>query len=169
MLTQDELRNLNITQTIADQGFEQVNARLQWALGIRRQIVERAINLLKIFLTLALAVVSVGAALVRSSDFEMAFWPFLLGLSPLYVASACMAGALVDRAQGSLGSSAEWWLRRGVIDGDEVEKAYLTACLIHNMEGRVKASANSNAISIRFIRYGICVALLTPIALLLAV
>lgn len=163
-----ELRDLDITPEIADQAFHHVSTRLEWALDQRKLIETRAIGLLRTFLSLALAVIGVGVALQRMEGPPLELTAFLAGATPLFLAAACMVVAIWDRDYGSLGSTASWWLRKGVIDGDPSEAAYLTACLTESYQRRIKASMGSNMTAIYFIRGGLVAAVLSPVALAVA-
>ncbi|ROO27902.1 hypothetical protein [Salinisphaera orenii] len=169
MLGKTEMAGLDISPAVAGRAVEQTRQRAEYLIELRHKIEVRAAALLRAFLGLAIAIVGFGVGIERLAGGDPAtVVRYVVGASPLFVAAACMGAAIWDRNYGTLGSSAHWYLRHGVIDGDETDVAYLDACLAESYERGNSDSSRCNRVALNYIRAGLISAALTPLCLLVA-
>lgn len=169
VLTNEELRELDITPELAEQALEQTRERAQYILEMRHKIEVRAATLLRVFMSLALAIVGFGFGLERlAGGAEVAIANYVLGAAPLFLASACVVAAIWDRPYPTMGGPGYWWVREGAIDGDESFVAFFNACLAASYERANDCGFRSNETGILCIRVGLAISLLTPVCLLVA-
>lgn len=167
-IREQDLPTLNINPVMAEQALGAAQQRLDGFMEQHLQLEQRAIGLLKIFLTLGMATLGAGIALAQVPSATGGLMLFVIGAVPMFCAAGCMLGALWGRAYGTKGGHIGWWMQRGIIDSKQDLAAYMNAQLALGMSRRADISNASNQRALAFIHAGACFALASPFALGLA-
>lgn len=170
MLTLDELYAANIQADVAKEAYSQVEKRLADLLETKKSFETRAATMLTAFITLALALAGVGASFFTSHLIDSAPkllpWAFFIAALPLMWAAWTMLEVLIPSHYGTLGSSAEIWLQRGVIDAADNVAPDLQAYMVHYMNERIAITEGANDTKAKDIRSGTRSATCAPMFLL---
>lgn len=117
MLTLEEIERATVNKEVAREAYDQATKRLTDALETKKNYEQKAFTLFNAYLTISLALFSVGGALYKDDGFAfpvIAFWVcggiFVFG-------AAFFVLALMDDRYGALASNPDMWLNRGTIDG----------------------------------------------------
>lgn len=124
MLTFEEVEASEINPKVVREALAQAEKRLKDVLETRESHDKKAFELLRAYVTLSVA--ALGAA-----GFFLASHQLSLG-APLFLVGAALAvRAIKAQTYGSVGSSPSMWLRRGVVDGGNVN------CCSHSPTSRI--------------------------------
>lgn len=155
MLSLEEIRSSQVEPAVVQEAYQQAVQRLADALDTKKAFEQKASTLFTGYITIALALFSVGGALIGKNGVEnltVSFWVTgaLFGVGAFWFVTA-----LRDREYGALGSEPNMWLVRGVIDGDDTTLPYMLAYLTYYYQERIDKSAASNDTMRRRIRSGV--------------
>jgi hypothetical protein len=166
MMTLKEIERSNVNKEVAREAYEQATKRLMDALETKKSYEQKAFTLFNAYLTISLALFSVGGALYKDSGFAfpvIAFWVcggiFVLG-------AAFFVLALMDDRYGALASNPDMWLNHGTIDGDDTVLPRMLAYVTFYHQERIDQSNAANSSKALHIRYGILIGLSAPIVLI---
>ncbi|MGB0213096.1 hypothetical protein [Algiphilus sp.] len=167
-IRETDLPSMHINPAMARQALEAARQRLDGFMEQHLQLEQRAIGLLKIFLTLGMATLGAGIALAQVPSATGGLMIFVIGAVPMFCAAGCMLLALWGREYGTKGGDIGWWMQHGIIDSEQDLDAYMNAQLAFGMSRRAKLSHTSNQRALRFIHAGAFFALGAPVALAVA-
>ena len=167
-IREEDLPTIRINPAMAKQALEAAQQRLDGFMEQHLQLEQRALGLLKIFLTLGMATLGVGIALAQVPGANAGLAIFTAGAVPMFLAASCMLGALRGRPYGTRGGHIGWWMQRGILDSDQDLAPYMNAQLALGMARRAEISNASNQRALKFIHAGTDFALASPVVLGLA-
>ena len=168
MLPLEQLHNSNVDFDIAKEALAQSEKRLIDALDVKKAVEQKATVLFGAYVTISLALLGIGAALVRDAILGASPLPFFIAGAFFIVGAAAFAFVFRSAEYGNLGSEPSMWLRAGVIDGDKREFARMLAYLAHHHQNRIAVSYKSNESKSRSLHFGMMMGVLGAGALLLA-
>lgn len=146
MLSLDELWKLQINADVAKEAFAQGERRLADILDTKKTIEQKATSMFSAYVTIALAISGVGAAVFKDPTRSKSAIAFLLPIALFVCGAGCFMSALKGATYGTLGSSPTKWLRAGVIDSlkDGAEPARTLAQLAHEFEEQINGGVAAN-------------------------
>jgi len=145
MLSLDELWKLEANTEVAKEAFTQGEKRLADILDTKKVIEQKATSLFSAYVTLALAISGVGAAIFKDPLRSETAIAFVLPVGLFATGAGFFMRALKSADYGTLGSSPAHWLRPGVIDAAKgVEPARTLAQLAYNFEQKINDGIAAN-------------------------
>jgi len=167
MLTPDEIHGLaSVNLNIAKEAHAQTEKYLLDVLEVKRSVEQKATSLFSAYVTIALALFGLAAAIMKEAPAGLSPWPFAVAGSCLVVGMVCFIWANWPMQYGYTGSLPSMWLVRGRIDGSDDDLADMFAYLTQSQQGRIDASHLSNARKVLALRLGMGAGALAPLALI---
>jgi hypothetical protein len=164
MMTLAELQQAKIHPQVAKEAFDQVSQRLADVLAVKSAYEQKAFVLLTGYITVAVALFSVGGALTDHALQDLK-WGMWTSGAAFVVGSWCLVASLLDDNYGMLASAPDMWLRKGVIDGDDSALPAMHAYLTFYHQNRLEKSERANNLKAVRVRAGIVIGILGPIFL----
>jgi hypothetical protein len=123
----EEIQAANVNPLVAREAHDQSAKRLADALDTKRNYEQKAFTLFSGYLTASLAVCGILAAIYKDHGMTTLATAFAIAAILLIGGVTCFVLALKEQKYGTLGSSPDMWLRRGVIDGQDLALSQMLA------------------------------------------
>ncbi|MFO1125114.1 MAG: hypothetical protein U1E25_07420 [Methylocystis sp.] len=146
MLSLEELWKLRVNADVAKEAFVQGERRLADILDTKKTIEQKATSMFSAYVTIALAISGIGAAIFKDPTRSISAIAFLLPIALFVWGAVCFMSVLKGENYGTLGSSPTNWLRTGVIDSpkDGAEPARTLAQLACGFEQQINSGIAAN-------------------------
>lgn len=168
MMTLEDIRAAPINPAIAREAYDQACKRLADVLDTKKAFEQKAFTLFTGYVTVSLALIGVGGALLAHDGISHFVIPFWMSGALFVLGAICFVLALMDSEYGSLASSPDMWLNKGTIDGDDTVLATMLAYITFYHFDRIAKSVSGNNRKARLIRIGILLGTAAPFVLMLA-
>jgi F0F1-type ATP synthase assembly protein I len=163
----DDLQSADVNLAVAKEALDQVQKRLADLITTKEAIERKATTLFSSYVTIALALFGVGAALMKDQMLEISPWPFHIAAILFVIGAGLFVRVLHGAVYGYAGSAPDMWLVRGRIDGDEQALARMLAYLVHYHAGRIEDSEASNRRKSMFLHLGMYCGIAGPVVILI--
>lgn len=164
-VTLTDLHTLQVREDVAEEAYRHATARLQDVLDTRKSYESKAIGLLNVYVTLALATFGVSGWLLAADVPPMPWPPFVAAGLVLMVGVLCAGASLFDAPYGTLGSDPGFWLRKGTIDGVDGIRGRTIAYVVWHMSQRIETSFKANDRKKLWLRLALSAGAAAPAAL----
>jgi hypothetical protein len=154
MLTDNEIRSLDVGLEVAKEAFAQAEKLLQDVLETKRSFEQRASTLFTAYVTISLALFGIGGTLLRDAGSVHRAVPFLLAGLVFVMGAQFFVWALRPAEYGNLGSDPSEWLKPDTLTSGEGEIAKTYACLVRAYDTRIDVSEKSNTLKRRLLSAG---------------
>jgi hypothetical protein len=150
VLNLDEIKKLKtINAEIVREALNQAEKRLTDLLDLKKQVEERANNLLKFFSTLTIAGVSAASYLQAKNHEAFIFFGVFASFSA--VSMILLSFTFRGSVYGTMGSTPSMWLESKVLRGNKKTLTKMLAYITYYYQNRIDKSKRSNETKIRLV------------------
>jgi hypothetical protein len=163
MLTPSEMQNVKINPLVAKEAYDQAEKRLNDIAEARRSIEQKATALFSAYVTISLALLGVGGAILKNPSLLHAL-PFLVSGFVFMIGACFFVISLRSRVYGAIGSLPEMWLKHGTIDGGENAVSAMQAYLTYYCHQRIVDGMKSNSQKVKWLHWGMWSGIVAAVA-----